>query len=95
MRELLPFAPDIAPDIVADFVLRHSEHEDRTVSVLNAMNGRLPYHDTLLERMLASPVLAALIPQVFAERLDEFPVEALQRCMDSEYIDQNSLLFRL
>jgi len=95
IRELLPFAPDIAPDIAADFVLRHSEHEDRTISVLNAMNGLMPYHDTLLERMLASPVLAALIPQVFAERLDEFPVEALQRCMDSDYIDQNGLLFRL
>ncbi|MNI80900.1 hypothetical protein D3C81_1548140 [compost metagenome] len=45
--------------------------------------------------MLAAPALAALIPQVFAEGFEMFPIDALRRCSASSDIDQESLLHRL
>ena len=45
--------------------------------------------------MLAVPALAALIPQVFAEGFDLFPINTLRRCITSGDIDQGSLLYRL
>jgi hypothetical protein len=53
------------------------------------------YHAELLNRMLSVPKLAALVPDVFANCFDTFPAEALQRCVASPNVNQETLLFRL
>lgn len=89
--EMLAFSPEVA----IDYVLDHVADVERSAAVLKALKGSIAYNAPLLDRMLATPALAALVPDVFAEGFDLFPVEALQRCLSSGDIDQNKLLFRL
>jgi len=91
------FTPEmlaLSPDLAIDYVVHHLDDE-RAAAVLKAIKGTAAYSAPLLERMLAVPALATLVPQVFADGFDLFPVEALQRCIESGDIDQNSLLYRL
>ncbi|WP_131278669.1 hypothetical protein [Hylemonella gracilis] len=84
----------LSPDLAIDCVVHHLD-DKRAAAVLMALNGTATYSARLLDRMLAVPSLAALIPQVFADGFDLFPVEALQCCIASSEIDQDSLLYRL
>ncbi|PMR74494.1 hypothetical protein [Billgrantia endophytica] len=91
------FTPELlalSPELAIDYVVHHLDDE-RAAAVLNALRGTTAYSAPLLDRMLAVPALAALVPQVFADGFDLFPVEALQRCIGSNDIDQDSLLYRL
>ncbi len=91
------FTPEIlslAPELAIDYVVHHLDDE-RAAAVLKALKGTAAYSAPLLDRMLAVPALAALVPQVFADSFDLFPVKALQRCIGSGDIDQDSLLYRL
>lgn len=67
----------------------------RTKAVLEALGSLMTYEPRLLDRMLATPALAELVPSTFAEAFDLFPAEALQRCITSLHIDQETLLWRL
>ena len=88
--ELLALSPELAIDYVV-----HTLDDERAASVLKALKGVAVYSVPLLNRMLAVPALAALVPQVFAEGFDLFPIDALRRCIASGDIDQESLLYRL
>ncbi|PCC99182.1 hypothetical protein [Halopseudomonas pelagia] len=88
--ELLAHSPELA----IDYALNHLD-DDRAAAVLKALKGAAAYNPKLLDRMLAVPALAALIPQVFSEGFDLFPVDALRRCIRSGDIDQEILLYRL
>lgn len=88
--ELLALSPDLAIKSVV-----HHLDDERAAAVLKALKGTATYSAPLLDRMLAVPTLASLVPQVFAEGFDLFPVEALRRCLASTDIDQDRLLYRL
>ncbi|SER21300.1 MULTISPECIES: hypothetical protein [Pseudomonas] len=88
--ELLALSPELAIDYIV-----HALDDERAASVLKALKGVAVYSAPLLNRMLAVPTLAALIPQVFAEGFDQFPIDALRQCIASGDIDQDTLLYRL
>ena len=90
----MPTAVLFVQSLAIDYVVHHLDDE-RAAAVLKALKGTAAYSAPLLDRMLAVPALAALVPQVFADSFDLFPVEALQRCIGSGDIDQDSLLYRL
>ena len=93
------FTPEllaVSPELAAEYVARQLvDDNERAAAVLKALGSLAVYNARLLDRMLATPTLAALVPNVFAEAFDMFPVEALQRCIASPFIDQDLLLFRL
>ncbi len=92
------FTPEmlaLSPVLAADYVVRHLADDERAAAVLKAFRGSAAYNAPLLDRMLATPALAKLIPDVFADSFDVFPVEAVQRCLASGAIDQSMLLSRL
>ena len=91
------FTPELlalAPKFAIEYVVHHLD-DKRAAAVLSALKGVATYSAPLLDRMLAVPALAALIPQVFAEGFDLFPINTLRRCITSGDIDQGSLLYRL
>jgi len=84
------------PDLAVSFVLENLQSEDeKAAAVLRQLRGLTTYSEALLDRMLAVPTLAALVPEVFAACFDVVPVTALQRCLACPHIDQDILLFRL
>lgn len=93
------FTPEVlalSPKLAVDYVLRDlASNDERAGAVLKALRTLAVFSAPLLDRMLGTPSLAALVPNVFADAFDLFPVEALQRCLASPHIDQNTLLFRL
>lgn len=89
--EILAYSPGLA----VDYVLHNTGNIKRAESILKALNGKASYNAQLLEYMFSSPILASLIPQVFAENFEHFPVNSLQRCIHACEFDQNQLLFRL
>lgn len=91
------FTPEIlalSPELAIEYVVHHLD-DKRAAAVLNALKEPVAYSAPLLDRMIAVPALAKLIPKVFADNLDLFPVATLQRCIASADIDQNNLLYRL
>lgn len=93
-----PFTSEIlaySPELAVDYVLHNIGNIKRTESILKALNGKASYNAQLLEYMFSSPILASLIPQVFAENFEHFPVNSLQRCIHACEFDQNKLLSRL
>ncbi|PTV64338.1 MULTISPECIES: hypothetical protein [Pseudomonas] len=88
--ELLTLTPELAIECVV-----HHLDDNRAAAVLKSLKGVTAYSTPLLDRMLAVPSLAELIPQVFAESFGLFPIDALERCITSGDIDQKSLLYRL
>lgn len=90
--ELLALSPELATDYV---VQQLADDDERAAAVIKALGSLATYSARLLDRMLARPALAVLVPDVFADAFDLFPVEAIRRCMASPEIDQNMLLFRL
>ncbi len=91
------FTPELlalTPEFAIECVLHHLD--DRcAAAVLTALKGGAVYSASLLKRMLAVPALSALIPQVFAECLELFPIDSLRLCISSSDIDQENLLYRL
>lgn len=91
------FTPELlshSPELAIDYVVNHLDDE-YAAAVLKKLKVTASYSAPLLNRMLAVPALAAFIPQVFSDSFDLFPVKALQRCIRSGDIDQESLLYRL
>lgn len=85
-----------SPDFAVEFVLEHlREDESKAAAVLGELRGLSKYSDVLLDHMLAFPSLAALVPSVFAEYFDNFPVASLQRCLACPHVNQEELLYRL
>lgn len=85
-----------SPDLAVDFVLQHlGEDNEKATAVLGELHGLTRYSEALLDRMLAVPALATLIPNVFAGCLESIPVAALLRCVASPHIDQGVLLWKL
>jgi hypothetical protein len=84
------------PDLAVSFVLEHLQSDDeKAATVLRQLRGLTTYSEPLLDRMLAVPALAALIPEIFASCFDAVPAAALRRCLASSQINQEMLLFRL
>lgn len=91
-----PMMLSSSPELAIEIVLKHLQSEDnKAAAVLDALKNVKSYDAELLNRMLATPKLAALIPKVFANCFDTFPSEALHRCTASPNINQEVLLFRL
>ncbi|MGC1357754.1 MAG: hypothetical protein WA851_18550 [Xanthobacteraceae bacterium] len=91
-----PMMLSYSPEPAIEIVLKHLQSEDnKAAAVLHALKNLKSYDAELLNRMLAKPKLAALIPNVFANCFDTFPSEALHRCINSLDINQEMLLFRL
>lgn len=91
------FTPELltlTPELAIEYVVHHLD-DNRAAAVLKSLRGVVAYSAPLLDRMLPVPALAVLIPQVFAESFDLFPIDALRRCIASGDIDQESLLYRL
>lgn len=92
------FTPTVlawAPDVAVEIILEHFQHDDeKSAAALNALRLNY-YHEKLLERMLSTEKLANLVPKVFSDCLDTFPVNSLHRCIDSSHIDQGELLSKL
>ena len=91
------FTPELlalTPELAIEYVVNHLD-DKRAAAVLTVLKGVAAYNAPLLDRMLAVPALAVLIPQVFAESFDLFPIDALRRCIASSDIDQENLLYRL
>ncbi|NNB33693.1 hypothetical protein [Pseudomonas fragi] len=91
------FTPELltlTPELAIEYVVHHLD-DNRAAAVLKSLRGVAAYNAPLLDRMLPVPALAVLIPQVFAESFDLFPIDALRRCIASGDIDQESLLYRL
>lgn len=92
------FTPELlalTPCLAVDYVAHYRVDDEHAAAILKALKGNVAYSAPLLDRMLAVPTLASLVPQVFADSFDLFPVEELRRCISSDYIDQSSLLYRL
>jgi hypothetical protein len=86
----------LSPELATEYVVQQlADDNERAAAVLRALGSLATYNARLLDRMLATPALAALVPSVFAAAFDLFTVEALRRCIASPHIDQNLLLFRL
>jgi nucleoside phosphorylase len=84
------------PDLAIEIVLNHIKSDlEKSTAVLEALKDLKSYDADLLDYMLSVPKLAKLIPGVFADAFDTFPVEQLDRCITSSDIDQEALLFRL
>ena len=91
-----PMMLSSSPHLAIEVVLKHLQSDDdKAAAVLGALKDVKTYHAELLNRMLATPKLAALIPDVFANCFDTFPADALHRCIASPDIKQDTLLFRL
>ncbi len=91
-----PMMLSSSPDLAVEVVLQHFPgDDDKAAAVLKVLKDVKSHHAGLLDRMLATPKLAALIPDVFASCFDTFPVEALHRCIISPDVNQDTLLFRL
>ncbi|MFA6213248.1 MAG: 5'-methylthioadenosine/S-adenosylhomocysteine nucleosidase [Candidatus Obscuribacterales bacterium] len=90
--EMLAWSPDLAMTIVLEDL---QFDDDKAEAVLRQLKDLKNYNAALLDRMLAVPKLAALIPDVFASCFDNFPAAALHRCIESSAINQDTLLFRL
>ncbi|VVP18183.1 hypothetical protein PS896_03694 [Pseudomonas fluorescens] len=91
------FTPELlalTPEVAIEYVLHHLD-DKRAAAVLIALKRVATYNAPLLDRMLAVPALAALIPEIFAESFEMFPTDALRRCIASGDIDQERLLSRL
>jgi hypothetical protein len=91
------FTPELlalTPEVAIEYVVHHLD-DKRAAAVLIALKWVAVYSAPLLDRMLAVPALAALIPQVFSESFEQFPINALRRCIASRDIDQERLLYRL
>lgn len=91
------FTPELLalmPELAIEYVVHHLD-DKRAAAVLEVLKGVAAYNAPLLDRMLAVPALAALIPEVFAEGFELFPIDALRRCIGSSDINQESLLYRL
>lgn len=91
------FTPELlalTPEFAIEYVVHHLD-DNRAAAVLKSLKVVASYNAPLLDRMLAVPALAALIPQVFAESFDLFPIEALQRCIASDDINQEVFLYQL
>lgn len=85
-----------SPDVAVGFVLEHlRQDESKAAAVLGELRDLSKYSDALLNHMLAVPSLAALVPGVFAECFDNFPLASLQRCLECPHINQEELLYRL
>ncbi len=89
---LLSQHPEIATEIVLNQLLAD---DMKTEAVLRQIKGIRTYNTSLFHRMIDAPKLAALIPEVFNDCLDTFPVSDLILLMHSEHINQDILLFRL
>ncbi len=85
-------APSLAINVVLDLF---KNDDDKAAAILRELKDVKSYHADLLDRMLASPKLAALIPDVFANCFDTFPAEALRCCIASADVNQDTLLCRL
>jgi nucleoside phosphorylase len=93
---LVPQMLSLLPDLAIEVVLSHLKSDvGKSASVLAALKDLSSYNADLVEYMLSVPKLTELIPSVFANAFDTFPVEALHRCIESPCINQETLLFRL
>ena len=86
----------LLPDLAIEVVLNNLKSDTgKSAAVLAVINDLRSYNADLVDYMLSVPKLAELLPSVFANAFDTFPVAALHRCIESDYIDQDILLFRL
>jgi len=90
--QMLSLLPDLAVDVVLNDLKSDTEKSAAVLAFLKDMNS---YNADLIDYMLSVPKLAELLPSVFANAFDTFPVATLLRCIESNYIDQDILLFRL
>ncbi|MFW1745511.1 hypothetical protein ACG9XW_04685 [Acinetobacter guillouiae] len=86
----------LAPDLAIEFTLNELKNdEDKAFAVLKTINDLKSFNEPLFEFMISSSRLATHIPYIFANCFDTFPDNALQQCLNSSYIDQKILLFKL
>lgn len=91
-----PMMLAVSHDVAVEFILRHLQHDDeKTLAILGHLRGVSTYSPALLERMLASPSMSKLIPEVFSACFDAFPVDSLHRCIVCADINQEMLFYRL
>lgn len=84
------------PDLAVEIVLSQLKHDiPKSTAVLGALRKATTYRQDLLDYMFSASELTKLIPSVFADAFNTFPVLQLLRCLDSSDIDQGALLFRL
>lgn len=86
------FAPDLAVPIVLNSL---SQDDDRAKAILENLKSLQVYDAALFDRMMGSPVLAPLIPKVFAEAFDSFPADQLERLVASDHVNQEEMFWRL
>lgn len=89
---MLSALPDLAIDLALGALRNLPEKADAILAKLADVGS---YSAPLVDKMLATPGLAARIPTAFSGCFDTFPAEALRRCIDAPDIDQDALLFRL
>jgi len=83
------------PQAAIAFVMAVRDDVPKAAEVLQKMKSLKEYNAPLLDRMLGDARLAPLIPEIFADAFENFPDEAIRRCLGSADIDQEKLLFRL
>lgn len=85
-----------AGDIAGPIILRElKDDRGRLEAVLNNLEGLSTYDQELFRWMITTPKLAKLIPKVFSQCLNEFPLDSLKLLIDSTDVDQESLLLKL
>ena len=89
---VLSTQPELATEVVLN---RYGGDDEKAEAILSHVKGIRFYNASLFQRMIGTPKMAALIPQVFIECLDTFPASALLRLIRSEHVNQDMLLFRL
>jgi len=84
------------PTLAVDVILtKLGGDEEKIQQILVGLKGLKTYEPALLELMLSRPHFASSIPAVFAEAFENFPAEAVERCLSAPSVDQGQLMFRL
>ena len=84
------------PEVAMDLVLVEFRNDyEKSAEILAAMRGLNNYNHSLFMHMLNASRLTKLIPSVFKDCFDTFPVSALHSCLVSSEIDLATLLWRL
>jgi len=87
---------EYASELAVRLVLTDLASDDNMAkSILGAIKPLPRYEPVLFERMIASALLAPMIPHLFSDVVDMVPVENLRQIIASPYVKFEDLLWRL
>jgi hypothetical protein len=84
------------PEFIIELVFTEYANDDvKAKNILSKLQSITNFDSRLFDKMISSKILAPLIPQVFANAFELFPVEYLQQILDSQYIKYEDIMWKL